>query len=141
MMKKKVLVFGVFDGLHPGHHHFLKAAKDFGDSIIVVVARDSSVSTLKNKQAIQSESDRLRKVGELDYVEESVLGDETLGSYEVLKTYQPDQICLGYDQDLLEKDLKERMSQGLLPQIETMRINAYRPEEFHSSLISGADVS
>ena len=121
-MAKKVLVFGVFDGLHSGHHYFLKAAKDLGDFLLVVVARDSSVSTLKNKQPIQNESDRLRKVGELDYVEESVLGDEALGSYEVLKTHQPDQICLGYDQDLLERDLKERMAQGLLPQIETMRI-------------------
>lgn len=37
----RVMVFGVFDGLHPGHRAFLRQARKKGDKLIVVVARDN----------------------------------------------------------------------------------------------------
>ena len=140
-MKKKVMVFGVFDRLHPGHHYFLQTASKLGESLIAVVARDSSVSALKNKKAIETEDERLRKVGELPYVSSSVLGDEILGIYEVIKTHQPYLICLGYDQHALGADLRQKVRDGLLSGLEIISLEGYQPEEFHSSLISGADVT
>ena len=44
---KKVLVGGVFNIIHPGHMHFLKKAKEFGDFLIVVIARDETVKDKK----------------------------------------------------------------------------------------------
>jgi len=50
-MKKlvKVLAFGTFDILHPGHEFYLKEAKKHGDILDVVVARDSTVEKIKGK--------------------------------------------------------------------------------------------
>ena len=39
---KVVLVGGVFDVIHPGHIHTLKAAKQHGDVLVVVVTRTST---------------------------------------------------------------------------------------------------
>ena len=41
---KVVLVGGVFDVIHPGHIHTLKAAKQHGDVLVVVVARTSTAA-------------------------------------------------------------------------------------------------
>lgn len=134
-MAKKVMVFGVFDRLHPGHHYFLETASNLGDSLIVVVARDSSVSALKNKQAVETEDERLQKVGELAYVTNSVLGDEILGTYEVIKTHQPDLICLGYDQYALGADLRGKVREGFLPNVEIISLEGHQSDAFHSSLL------
>lgn len=45
--KKKVLVTGVFDGLHQAHLEFLKQAKASGDYLIVGVESDSRVTQMK----------------------------------------------------------------------------------------------
>ena len=52
---KKVMAFGVFDRLHPGHIAFLKQAAGMGGELIVVLARDASVLKLKNKIPHHSE--------------------------------------------------------------------------------------
>ena len=109
------MVFGVFDGLHEGHKHFLKKALEQGE-LIVVVARDLVVQQLKNKTPKISENERMAAVRNFlrpakpwrSGVPEAtvVLGDEVQGSYEVVKTHQPDMICLGYDQHRLDEDLQ-----------------------------------
>ena len=40
---KKVMVFGTFDIIHPGHIHLLKEAKEYGDFLIAVIGRDATV--------------------------------------------------------------------------------------------------
>jgi FAD synthetase len=134
MNKRKVMVFGVFDRLHPGHHYFLEHARKMGDELVVVVARDSSVVFLKSRQSVQKEAERLESLNDLFYVDHSVIGDETLGTYEVLKEYEPNLICVGYDQEILEKDLKERMERGEVGTVEIIKIDAFHPEEYHSSI-------
>ncbi len=39
-MNKKVMAFGSFDFLHPGHVHYLTRASKLGSYLIVVVARE-----------------------------------------------------------------------------------------------------
>ena len=46
---KKVMIFGTFDKFHPGHINFLKQSEQYGDYLIVVVARDITVKKLKGK--------------------------------------------------------------------------------------------
>ena len=59
---KKVMAFGTFDGLHPGHLNFLKQARRLGDSLVVVVARDANVRKIKGRFPRLGEGERLRKV-------------------------------------------------------------------------------
>lgn len=136
---KKVMVFGVFDRLHPGHYYFLEQARSYGDELIVVVARDSSVRLLKNKDPRESEEERLQNVQALPVVSEAVLGDEVLGTYEVMRKTVPHLVCLGYDQVGLEEDLRERMAEGMVPTIPMIYIEAYHSDRFHSSILEGGE--
>lgn len=131
---KKVMVFGVFDCLHDGHLHFLSQAKEYGE-VVTVVARDTAVKELKSHLPLQTEEERRRALEKLPFVGQTILGDEIQGTYEVIKKYTPDVICVGYDQEWLKKDLTEKMNTGELPEIELIQISSYRPEELHTSLL------
>ena len=43
---KVVLAGGVFDIIHPGHIHTLKAAKALGDILVVAIATDKTAQKL-----------------------------------------------------------------------------------------------
>lgn len=133
---KKVLVFGVFDKLHPGHLHFLETARALGESLVVLVARESTVLRLKNKIPRDSEGERVKALSVLPNVSRAVLGDEELGTYAVLKDEKPEIIALGYDQMGLKKDLEERMERGEIPSTELVVLGSHEPEKYKSSLIS-----
>lgn len=131
------MVFGVFDGLHAGHVSFLKQARTYGEQLIAVVARDTSAEALKDRAPKESESDRLRVITALAFVDEAVLGDHMQGVYSALKKFPPGVICVGYDQNLLEQDLNEKMKSGTVPRIPIVRVTAHLPETLHSSLEGG----
>ena len=128
---KKVLVFGTFDKLHLGHEYFLKKAKEHGDFLAVVVARDVTVNAVKGRFPVNSEIKRLAAIRDLKYVDQAILGNPG-DKYVVVHMINPDIICLGYDQssftENLEKNLKER---GLSPKI--IRLDGFMPEKYKSS--------
>ncbi len=101
---RKVLVFGTFDLLHPGHIYFLNKAKACGDYLIVVITRDRHLLKLKNKKPVFLEKDRLKMMSSLKIVDQVVLGDLRLGSYQMVEKYKPDVICFGYDQEKLKQN-------------------------------------
>ncbi len=102
---KVVLVGGVFDLIHPGHIHTLKAAKSHGDVLVVVVARTSTAVMIKKDRMIYHEEElRLELVSSLNVVDLAILGNEgTL--YETVEYIKPDIIALGYDQFHSEKEI------------------------------------
>jgi FAD synthetase len=104
---KVVLVGGVFDLIHPGHIHTLKAAKEQGDVLVVVVARQSTAQKIKKDRKIyHDESLRKELVSSLNFVDLVLIGREgTL--YETVEYVKPDVIALGYDQAHSEKDVAE----------------------------------
>lgn len=161
--RKTVMVFGVFDRLHPGHLDFLRQAREYGDELIAVVARDQAVMELKhkqpfhseaqrlavvqnipevtrdrtvmelkNKQPFHSEQERLAMVQNVPGVTLAVLGDREQRSYGVIVAYQPDVICVGYDQQELAEDLEKHMLQA---DVSLIHLAAYKPEQWHTSLL------
>lgn len=134
-VKKRMMVFGVFDRLHEGHISFLEQAAGMGEELIVVVARDASVKELKRKMPTHNETERLQAVKNNSSVHRAVLGDSRLGSYDVIKKYKPDLVCLGYDQTSLEEDLKRRMAGKKIPTVELVSLRPHKPEEFHTSFL------
>lgn len=131
---KKVMVFGVFDGVHEGHRHFLKEAKVFGDHLIVVVAQNHIVEHLKGRAPQLDVAERFRHLEAEDGVDEVVIGDEELSAYEVVKKYRPDIIALGYDQKLLKEDLEKNLEKFDWA-VELKVLGAYEPNIYHSSLL------
>ena len=126
-----VLCFGTFDNLHPGHEFYLKAARQHGDRLVVIVSRDETVRSVKGKLPIQTERERLGAVSNLSYVDEAKLG-YTGDKMRVVQEVNPDVICLGYDQtsfvDELKRYLRERREE-----ITVVRIPSHHPEEYKSS--------
>jgi FAD synthetase len=94
---RRVMCFGTFDNLHPGHLSYLSQARGYGDYLIVVAARDVNVKKLKGKFPRQNEKSRLRKIKNLSFVDEAVLG-QLRDKFKVIKKFGPSVICLGYDQ-------------------------------------------
>ena len=94
---RTILVFGSFDILHPGHLAFLRAAKKYGDRLVVVVNRDVTYRKEKGRAPIFSERERLAIVQSLHLVSRAVLGDRP-GSWTAIRRLRPDIIGVGYDQ-------------------------------------------
>jgi FAD synthetase len=122
----RVLTFGTFDVLHPGHLHYLSQAQERGE-LWVVVARDSTVLSIKGHSPIQSEQERLQGVQQAFPQAHALLGDPR-DFTTPLRTVQPDLILLGYDQHLppgvREEDLPCKVE----------RASPLKPDEFKSSI-------
>ena len=100
-MTKKVMAFGSFDLLHPGHLHYLTKASRLGGHLTVVVARDSSIKFIKKRAPVLSERERTRLVGSLRMVARAVVGNRIRSPgdmYRIIRKHKPDIIAFGYDQ-------------------------------------------
>ncbi len=130
----KVMCMGTFDILHPGHLDYFRQAKQYGDYLIVVVARDSTVLKEKGKLPRFGEKERHARVTAVQIVDKAILGNEG-DKLKIVEQEKPDVICLGYDQKVDETRLKEALAKrGLTPLI--FRAKAYFPEKYKSSLMS-----
>lgn len=105
-IKRRVLVFGIFDGLHKGHRMFLERASQYGSELIAVVGRDAVCEMLKNKTPRHAQDLRIASLKKSGLVANAVLGDLSQSSWNILKKLKPDVICLGHDQNLLRASLK-----------------------------------
>ena len=132
---KKVLAFGTFDIFHKGHEFYLKEARKHGNTLNVVVARDSTVKQIKGKFPLNNELKRLIKIQNLDYVDKAFLGYEE-DKYKIIEELKPEVICLGYDQnsftDNLKKILKKR---ALNPKIIKFE-KGFKPNKHKSSKLN-----
>ena len=55
-----VLAGGVFDIIHPGHIHTLKAAKALGDILVVAIATDKTAQKMKKRIPLHNQYSKLR---------------------------------------------------------------------------------
>jgi cytidyltransferase-like protein len=129
----KVMVFGTFDPLHPGHLDFFAQARKFGDYLVVVIARDINVKKIKGHYPSLNERQRLAAARKVKIVSQAVLGDKK-DYFKIIKKFQPAVICLGYDQRRgvvgLRRELKD-----LKISARVYRLKAHRPARYKSSII------
>jgi len=97
-MKKKVMVFGTFDILHQGHLFLFKKAKELGDELYVIIAKDKNVEKFKKNLPKNNEQQRLENIKNIEEVNQIILGDEN-DIYKIIEEIKPDIIALGYDQN------------------------------------------
>lgn len=130
---KKVMCFGTFDILHDGHRFYLREAKKLGSYLVVVVARDGTVKEVKKRQPLHSENERVRNLQHLGIADKVILGNHR-DKLKVVEDEKPGIICLGYDQTFFTENVKERLRQRGL-NVEVVRLPAYKPEIYKSSLL------
>jgi FAD synthetase len=136
---KKVMVFGAFDGIHPGHLDFFKQAKKFGDYLIVSVGRDVNVEKIKGKKALFAEEQRLELVSSLKIVDKAVLG-ASHNFYVHINEYKPDVICLGYDQWAKEEEVYSELKKVGLLNTSVVRLNPYQEDRAKSTHLKNNSV-
>ena len=130
---KVVLVGGVFDLIHPGHIHTLKAAKAEGDVLVVVIARTSTAIKIRGRKKIfHDEVLRQELVSSLSFVDLAIIGREgTL--YDTVEYVKPDTIALGYDQAHTERDVAENCARRKL-NVRVIRLNTPVPTTKSSTI-------
>ena len=127
------MVFGTFDIIHPGHIHMLKEAKEYGDFLIAVVARDDTVCTVKGRPPVNKEDIRLQNIVGLkiaDKVRLGCLGDK----YQAVAEEDPDIIALGYDQ----KEFVDNLARAIKPSTRIVRLMPFAPEIYKSSKLKSS---
>ncbi len=97
-----VLAGGVFDIIHPGHLHTLRAAKALGNVLVVVVATDKTAQKMKNRIPLHNMELRRDLVSALSMVDHAMVGYEG-DIFKTVEVVKPNIIALGYDQIHQEK--------------------------------------
>jgi FAD synthetase len=142
---KKVMVFGVFDLLHPGHLNFLVQAKELGDRLIVSVARDLNVFKVKGTRPVHGQKQRLKNLSLLPVVDKVVLGGAKDPWPHILKE-RPDIVALGYDQKIYIKEqgagyrgqgrvLEDELHKRGLKKTEVVRLKPFWPQVYKSRIL------
>lgn len=124
----RVLVFGTFDLLHPGHRFVLSEAAKRGD-LSVVVARDATVARIKKLKPHHPEEERAAMIREAFPAADVRLGSDGSDFLAPVRDIQPDLILLGYDQHL-----PPGVTEADLP-CPVERLPAVEPEKWKSSLL------
>lgn len=98
MGKKMVFTNGCFDILHAGHVHYLEAAAELGDGLLVALNTDESVQRLEKSPArpLQSETSRSHVMAALGFVTGVVLFNEDTPK-EIIEYITPHILVKGAD--------------------------------------------
>ncbi len=133
---RRVMVFGTFDNLHPGHLDYFHQARRFGEELIVVVARDPNVLRIKGRLPQENERQRVRAIRRFlkdnHHVGRAILGG-LKNRWLVIKKYRPEVIALGYDQQVNLTQLKSEIVKFRLF-CKVVKLKPYHPEKYKSSL-------
>lgn len=131
----RIMVFGTFDGLHPGHLFFFKQARKLAKKsfLIVSVARDRNVFRIKGSYPGKNEKKRIILVKKCNLVNKVVLSALGNPIPHIIKE-KPDIIALGYDQKAYVKNLKKDLkNKGF--SVEIVRLLPYKKHIFKNHLL------
>jgi len=111
------MVFGTFDGILEQHLKLFESAREKGDYLIVVIARDENVKKIRGEWPQLSEGKRQKLVQRQKDVSRAVLGYKR-NKLKIIKELRPDIVCLDYAQKIDLNELKEGLSDmKVVPQI------------------------
>ena len=128
----KVMVAGAFDILHPGHLSFFAQARRLGNYLVVIVARDATVSRVKRHTAFFSEQERLEMVSSLRQVDKAMLGTRGNILRSVLRE-KPQVVALGYDQEKTVAELKSELAALGFHRVKIVKLRPHKPNKFKST--------
>ena len=128
------MVFGTFDILHLGHIHMFEEARQYGDRLVAVVARDINVEKIKGIGPFHNEQERLKFIKCINLVDEAILGDKT-DTYRAIKKIRPNIIALGYDQKMYVDKLGRALVDLGLNKTKIVRLTEYQPKRLKTNKI------
>lgn len=108
----------------------LSEARALGDYLVIVVARDQTVSEVKGHYPDNKEEDRLKQLKACGIADKVRLGGAS-DKHVVIDEEKPDIIALGYDQKFFIEELEAKYGD----KIQIVRLQPFKPEIFKSSII------
>ena len=93
---KKVITYGTYDLITPGHIQHLKEAKEMGDYLIVGLSTDR-FNSIKHKQSYLSYEERKAVLEAIKYVDEVIPEDKWDQKIDDIKKYDVDILTMGSD--------------------------------------------
>jgi len=132
-MKKKILVAGTFDILHPGHIFLINEAAKLGD-VYIVIATDKNRELYSGEAPIVPEQQRYEVMKSIKNVKDVKLGRHDNDTLRTVEEINPDIILLGPDQKFSAQKLQNALNMKGLKHIEVRRLeNYYDKFKLHSS--------
>jgi len=115
---KRVITYGTYDILHPGHINLLKRAKALGDELIVMVSTDEFNQQVKKKENYYDYDERKFVLESLKYVD-AVYPEENWEQKETdIDKYEIDIFVMGDNWEGKFDYLKEKCEVVYLPRTE-----------------------
>jgi|TARA_Y100000310_G_scaffold316740_1_gene368846 FAD synthetase len=127
---QKVLIFGTYDIIHPGHLNFFNQARKHG-KLTIIISRDKTVKAVKGRFPLNNETKRLANLKSINITENILLGNIT-NKYAIIKKLKPDVICIGYDQTSFTDKLKQKIKEFNLT-TKIIRLKPYKEKKYKSS--------
>lgn len=132
VMIEKIMLFGSFDGIHPGHEYLINRARDISPNIILIIAHDQVIIDIKKQNPIYNLTKRISHLQEKFADITIVAGDTQVGLWSAIKEYRPNTIMVGYDQHGLKRALESiKDKYGFI----IIKADPYHPEKYKSSLL------
>ncbi len=132
-MKKKILVAGTFDILHPGHIFLINEAAKLGD-VYIVIATDKNRELYSGETPIVPEQQRYEVMKSIKNVKDVKLGRHDNDTLRTVEEINPDIILLGPDQKFSAQKLQNALNMKGLKHTEVRRLeNYYDKFKLHSS--------
>ncbi len=128
----KVMCFGSFDIVHEGHKFYLREAKKLGNELVVVVARDETITAVKKKKPYYNERQRLQHVKDLNIADKVILGNPG-DKLQVVIDEKPDVLAFGYDQTHFTQGILEKLTERHIHSVKVVRLPAFQPDKYKSS--------
>ena len=126
----KVLIFGTFDIIHPGHVRLLREAKKYG-VVHAVVSRDETAAIVKGEPPMHSMAERMTSLATYGV---TVHPGSTGDKLETFKALRPDVVVLGYDQHRFVDQLTEHIRANV-PNTRVITVPPLSPEIFKTKKI------
>lgn len=129
-----VMIGGAFEIIHPGHIHTMEEAKKLGNTLVVVVATDKSVTKNKGREPVTVQEWRVRLVAALRIVDAAIPGGQ--GSiYDTLERVRPDVVALGYDQNHNPVEIEDQARRRGI-KLKVVRLTSPMPDIKTSRIVS-----
>jgi len=129
MARKKTIAFGVFDGIHAGHIHYLKRAKAVSGLLIVAVARDAPLWKIEKSHHL-SQEERADAVESLGIADKVILGGKE-DSLELVMKLKPDYIAITKYSPIRASFLSKYLKKAGLD-CRVVEIPPYKPKVYDS---------
>lgn len=132
-LKFNVLTFWTFDLVHEWHNYFLNEAKKYSDKLITIVATDKNIEKFKWKKPLYNQKERIFQLKNLK-ISDEVIGWDEKNPLKWIGIYNPNIICLWYDQIWYSENLEKYINENNL-KINIIRLKPFKKNIFKSSII------